>query len=231
MSKKDNKHVCRFCNKKFVRETAFFSHACEKRKRWNAQDTRPAKIGFMAWLDFMKSISAVNRNAEHTYEDFIHSRLYTAFVKFGDHMTQLNAVEPQGFINFLIKNNIKVKDWVKDYPYETYIRNKIAKETPNEAIERSLFLAEEWALDNDSSMEKFFEEIDTARALYWITTGKISPWFIMASSKASRLLSRFTPEQAQMMNKYIDTALWKIKVSKYRKDFDNIKSVLRENNL
>lgn len=219
---------CKFCKREFVYETALLSHMCEKKRRWYAQDTRPARLGFMAWVEFMNSASI---SKQYLYEDFIKSRLYNDFVKFGSYLVDLNPIEPQDFVSHLIKHNVKLKDWVKDYPYTTYVRNKLVKETPDAALTRSLHVAAEWALDKNTSIECFFEEINTNTALHWIAQGKISPWFIMASSKSDKLLSRFNGEQAVLLSKYIDKVIWKVKIKKFREEFDNIKEILKEHNL
>ena len=229
--KKADKFVCRFCKREYVRETSMLNHACEKKRRWNQQDTRANRIAFMAWLEFMKTVSSTKKHDLPNYEKFIQSRLYVPFVRFGHHLIDLGAVNNNDYIQFLIKHNVKVADWVKDYPYETYIQNLNAKESPEAAIQRGLYLAEEWAIDNNSTMDMFFETISPNRALFWMSVGKISPWFLLASSKSHILLQKFTPEQHEQMNKYIDRGVWKVRIKKYKKEFNDIHVILKEHNL
>lgn len=228
---KVEKFTCRFCKQAYVRETSLINHACEKKRRWHNQDKRSNQIGFMAWLEFMNSIVGTGNNTEHTYEKFINSRLYLPFVRFGSHLMDLNAVNNLEYVQFLIKSNVKVADWIKEYPYQAYVQTLNAKETPDHAIKRCLYLAEEWSIDNNTSMDKFFEDISPNRALHWIATGRISPWFIFASSKSHFLLSKFTPAQQEQMDKYINRATWKVKIKKFREEFDNIHKILKEHNL
>lgn len=233
MTKKKTKakpFVCKYCQRGYTSEAWLFRHVCEQKRRWDQQDSRAVKIAFMAFTEFMDSVFMAKRTT-YTYEDFMSNSLYLPFVRYGNHLTDLSAVDPLSYTTFLIKNNVKVKDWVKDYPYITYIRNMMAKESPETAISRSIRLAEKWAIENDTSLDKFFEDIPPNKALLWISNGKISPWFVMASSKSHILMAKLTDEQEAILSKYIDRATWKIKIKKFRPEFNKIQKILKESNL
>ena len=59
---------------------------------------------------FLKRFYEINQRnmKEKTYDDFCNSSYYNAFVKFGKHTQELNALEPSKFIEYVIKNNIPV---------------------------------------------------------------------------------------------------------------------------
>ena len=78
------KHRCEFCNGEFVRESTLMTHMCESKRRWMNKDLQGNRIAFQAWNEFYKK-NTTNKKKK-TYEDFIKSAYYTAFVKFGNYL-------------------------------------------------------------------------------------------------------------------------------------------------
>ena len=225
MSKK-KKFQCKFCNKIFSREESLLTHICEKKRRFNERNNRINIVAFNCWKMFMENIQLKKESLD--YEEFMNSKLYTGFIKYARHLKDLNVIDSNEYTKFLISNNISIKDLNKDYPYESYMRQTLAKESPDKAIERGLFLIEEWAETNNSDMRSFFEKINTQKAVYLITTGKISPWMIFCSDNSEKLLNRLTPEQMTIVNNFIDSSRWKVKIQKFNDEFNRIKNTLKE---
>ena len=228
MTKKKPTFECKYCKKSYVRESTLMSHRCETKRRWDAQEDRSSRVGFMAWQQFTNTMVMAKRVKDRPFDEFIRSKLYTQFIKYAIHITRLNAVSPSRYTSYLLKHNFPVREWTKDAPYNSYMCDLLAKETPNEAIERSIKLAEEWAIDNDASLYDFFKEIHPNQALYWISNGKISPWFIYASSTVSVLMEKMTPDQLSELSKHLDHGVMVMRIRKYKKEFENIKAVLNE---
>lgn len=219
---------CKFCGRVFKREATVISHVCEKKRRWQQRDEHQVKVAFMAWLEFMKSL---RRRKTLTYEDFMNSPLYNQLVRFANHMHHMGVIKPDNYITYLIKHNIKMANWTKDFPYESYMAELIAKETPEQAIERGIKLAEKWAEDNDQEITNFFESISTNKALHWIMMGKLSPWYIFCSSKSINFLSRLNEEQSDLINKYIDRGQWKVRIKKHKSEFSRLSQIMEESGL
>ena len=74
-------YSCEFCKSKFARERTLVSHLCEKKQRWNSRDNTSNRLGFQSWIYFYEKM-APNKVKHKTYEEFIKSPYYTAFVKF-----------------------------------------------------------------------------------------------------------------------------------------------------
>ena len=100
------KHRCEFCNAEFVRESTLMTHMCESKRRWLNKDLQGNRIAFQAWLDFYKKNSANKK--KKTYEEFIKSAYYTAFVKFGNYCVDAHVLNVSKYANYLIKNQISV---------------------------------------------------------------------------------------------------------------------------
>ena len=227
---KGNKELqmkCEYCKKTFNDERRAIDHICEKKRRWLQRKDRDSIVGFDAWGKFMEGLSCKDR----TYKGFMNSKLYPSFVRFGRHMMDLNAIAPTEYVDYLLKHNFKLTDWTKDKPYESFIRHKIAKESPDRGVERGILLAEKWAEDNQKAMTDFFSDVNTNEAVYWIATGRLSPWFIYASSKSTEFMGRLTNEQISIINNYIDNARWKAKIMRFKVEFNNLQEILEESGI
>lgn len=220
------KNKCKFCNKEFRKESTLVNHMCEKKHRWLQKDDKLNQMAFHAWIKFIEYNT--KRKKKPTYEEFMNSKLFIGFIKYARHLRKLNAIDSNDYTDFLIKHGVKLQDWTKDFPYETYMRQTLAKETPERALERGLYLMEEWAISNNKEITDFFFDINTGQAVYWITTGKISPWLIFCASTSDKLFERFTPEQLQIVEEVIDSARWKLKIQKFDNEFRHISKVLKE---
>lgn len=220
-------YKCKFCKKEFKREKTLAVHMCPKKQRWVQRDERYVQIAFACWLQFM-DITAHKKKNGYTYEDFMNSSLYIGFIKHARNAMLLNILDIGDFTNFCIESGYKLQNWTKKYCYEAYMKQLTVKETPERAITRSMKIMERWAEDNSKDIITFFTDISPNEAVYMITSGKISPWMIFCSSKSSHLLERFSPEQMGMINEFVDFGRWKIRINKYREEYDHISIVLAE---
>src|SRR4051812_34593532 len=113
MEKADRmKFACEHCKKEFVKELSLINHSCEKKRRWFQKDEPTSRISFMAWSRF-HDLNSFNKKSTSAngYKEFINSKYYLAFIKFGKHIISLNAVEPAKFIDYVIKNNLPLDKW------------------------------------------------------------------------------------------------------------------------
>lgn len=220
-------HKCEYCKKEFVKESTLANHLCVKKRRWQQKDEKGVRIGFMVWKRFYE-LKMPKGQQDFNYEDFMETSLYSIFVRFGRHLEKLNAIHPDRYIDFLIKHNVKVDDWCKEYPYESYLREFIAMETPEQALERSLHVMEEWGETEKEDYLNFFSKINTNVAVAWIQNGKISPWMILCVPSSVNLLNRFTEEQKVMTSRFLEPRRWKAQIKRHQEEFDNIREVLKE---
>jgi hypothetical protein len=115
-----NEFKCKYCNKGFRREKTLIVHVCEPKRRYQAKDDTGPRIGMQAFQRFYNATQS-NTNKVKTHADFISSPYYLAFVKFGWFMHQVRAINPMEFVDFLLKNNVKLDWWTKDRYYEKFI--------------------------------------------------------------------------------------------------------------
>jgi len=138
---------CQFCKKSFKREKTLAVHLCEQKRRWINRDEKYVRLGFLAYNRFYEITQGATK--QKTYEHFTKSNYYTGFTRFGKHTLEINAIDPERFIDFVITNSIALDKWCSDAVYETYIRELNKKETAERAIERGILLMQQWSREND----------------------------------------------------------------------------------
>ena len=83
-------------------------------------------MGLQAYLRFYESSQGGQKK---TYGDFVNSQYYNAFVKFGKHIIDIKAINPSAFIDYVLKNNIKLDKFCKDENYQNYLEQHLRIES------------------------------------------------------------------------------------------------------
>ena len=223
---------CEFCKRKFVKEISWVNHSCEKKRRWFQRDEPHARFGFLAWNRFYE-LNTYNKskNFKNSFRNFIDSRYYTAFIKFGLHIRDLNAIEPAKFIDYVIKNNLPIDKWTHDFVYEQFVRELTRQESGEAALERNIMLMNDWSIQNAKPWIDFFREVNPNQAVAWIRSGRISPLLLYNVDSAVDLFERCTPEQISMIKEYAPPGTWKIKFNKNPDVCDFIRTTLRNSGM
>jgi hypothetical protein len=216
---------CEFCKKDFVREKSLINHMCEKKRRWLWRDEKYIRIGFMAFQKFYTL--SLRSKKEKTYSDFMESQYFTAFTKFGRYIEHIGAIEVAGFVEMLIKSNIKLDDWTNEIWYESWIRELTKKESPMKAVERNILLMEQWGREYDENWVDFFRKVPTAQATTWIRKGRISPWLLYCGV-GQPLFDRMSDEQLGMVKEWINPMVWNSKIRDNAEEVKEIKMILEE---
>jgi len=217
------KFVCDFCKHPYSTEKTLISHTCEKKRRWLWKDEKYAMMGFRAYQLFYE-ISMKSKKPK-TQEDFIDSQYYSAFIKFGKYLVDINALDPMGFTDFLIRTNVKLDDWTLPRPYEIWIRELGKKEHPDKALERNILLMEQWARETGEEWTDFFRNVSTVQATRWIKAGRLSPWLLF--TVGDELIERLSDEQLMMIKELLDANFWFKKFEYYSEEVRAIKFNLR----
>lgn len=217
--------VCKHCNTRFHKESTLFTHMCVKKRRHMDLGSTGSRIGFRAFQRFYELTSSSKKSK--TAEDFIESPYYIDFVKFGNYVSVLKPVHNDQFVDFLIKNSVKLKDWTKDFVFDLYINDLVKKEPSHSAVERTILEIYNWCEQNKFNLQDFFKKVSPNVAAHMIRTGKISPWVLYLSDTGEDLLNRFTEDHSGIIGEIIDPAVWARKFKKDTDDVTYIKSVLR----
>ena len=224
-------HLCEFCKRNVSKELTLINHSCEKKRRWFSKDEPQNRVAFLAWSRFHELNSFGKKEKNQSFQNFMNSRYYNAFVKFGKHIHDLNALEPLKFIEYVIKNNIPVDTWTYDFVYGQYVHELVRQESPENALERNIKLMNEWAMQQNEQWYDFFRKVNTNQAVAWVMNGRISPWVLYNVESALELFERCTAEQVALIKKHAPPGPWKIKFSKNKDSCEFIKSSLTESGM
>ena len=154
-------------------------HMCEQKRRHLAKNEKATVLGYQTYNRFYQITQKLGENK--TFDEFARSPYYTAFVKFGSFVSNVNPLYPNSFIDYVVTSGVKLDHWCREELYEKYILHLIQTESIETALERSISHMESWANDNNSLWNHYFNYVSTNRAVYDIKDGKISPWLILNS--------------------------------------------------
>lgn len=217
----ESKHTCEFCHREFVRERTLLSHLCEQKQRWLNKDIKGNRLGFQCWLQFYNK-NSMSRTKNKTYEEFIKSAYYTAFVKFGNYCAEVNVVNVSRFVDWLLKENTKLDNWHSDSVYTTFLQDYLRKEDPFDAIHRGIEHTMLLAKEANIQPHDLLRYGNVNKICYAITTGKISPWMLYQSDSGTRFLDTLNPDHVKMIIDYIDPEQWAIK---FKRDLEITKQI------
>lgn len=217
---------CKYCKKKFHKEDTLIKHMCVKKRRHMEIETPSSRFGFRAFQRFYDITMAAKK--PKTAQEFVDSDFYIDFVKFGNHIFNLKPVYPDKFIDFVITNSVKLKDWTKDFVYDTYIEDLVKKEPAEAATDRTITEIVEWTTANNAAFNEFFSRISANEAAYLIKTGKISPWVLYLSESGGLLTESFNDDHAKIVGPIIEPGFWMKKFKKQDEDVEYIRSVLEQ---
>jgi len=224
-----NGFACEFCKVTLSTERLLINHVCEQKRRHLQRDDKSVKLAFFIYQHFYQV--AMKRRQPPNYEQFAHSQFYTDFIRFARYLIDLGAISPRHFVDFLLRVEAPIARWTNPVMYATYIRELNKNETPDQAIERSFMLMEQWSVESGEDWRDFFRKLPPPQATLWIINGKISPWLLFTASSAPALMARLNTEQAAMVDQAIDTTYWRAKLARHQPIVDAFRTTLAENGI
>lgn len=221
--------TCRYCGNGFTKESTLLVHSCEKKRRHLAKDQKHVQMGFLVYTRFFELTQ--NAKGTKTYEQFVESAYYNAFVKFGSFLSNVDPLYPSKYIDWIVTSGIKLDHWCNEELYYKYILEFIKKEPAETALTRSIDTMDKWAEKNNSQWDHYFKYVTPARAVYDIRDGKISPWLVLNCKSGKQLLNGFNDEQLSLIYSVMDPDFWTKRFKIYPGDIALVKMVVEQSNL
>lgn len=221
-------YKCRYCQKDFRKESTLAAHLCEPKRRWQQEKETGVQLALRSYLRFYEVTQGSARLK--SYEDFVASPYYNAFVKFGRYLVSIRAINSNSFLEWLLKNNKKLDHWCKDSFYDEWLLEYLRKESPQDALERGLKEMQLYAEEHSdlASYSHFFLFGNSNAILHRILNGRISPWLVYNSDSGRGFLEKLNQEQTMMILPYIDPDHWQRRFTDYAADVEWCKYVLKE---
>jgi len=218
------KYGCDFCGREFARETTIAKHICEYKQRWINKDLPGVRIGFQSWVQFYQKNTSTKKTK--SYDEFIKSAYYTAFVKFGNHCVDINAINISRYVDWLLKNQIKIDTWTSDTTYTKYLVEYLRTEDALDGVARSVESTIKLSENAGVLPRDILRYGNVNRICYEITKGKISPWMLYQSNSGIEFLGKLMPDHEKMILDYIDPEKWAIKFKREPENVRTVKEIL-----
>ena len=228
-SNSDKPYICEYCSSGYTREKTLAVHMCEKKRRALQKNEKRVQLGYYAFNQFYK-LSAGSKK-DKTYEEFCASPYYNAFVKFGSFISNVKPLYPEKYVNYVVTSGVKLDHWCREEMYEKYALDLILREGVETALERSIMTMSEWAEENDSVWNHYFNYISLNRAVWHIKDGKMSPWLILNCRSGKEMLNKFNNEQLELVYHVINPEHWAMRFQRQKDDVQLVKQVAKESNL
>lgn len=219
-------YKCDYCGKTFVKEKTLTVHVCEKKRRYLAKSEKHVQNGMLVYQKFYQIHQKSGK--QKTFDDFVASPYYTAFIKFGSFLVNTNPIYPDKFIDYVLTSGIKLDHWCRDELYEKYLYELIRSEPADGAVQRTIQHMMDWADNNDASWEHYFKYVNLNRAVHDIKEGMISPWLVLNTKCGKEMLRNMNDEQIEMVAPYVDPQFWLSKFKKYPADKQLVKDIVSE---
>ena len=151
---------------------------------------------------------ATGATKDKTIREFCDSQYYGDFVKFGKYVDD-NKIDPADkYVEFLIRESVKLSDWYSDRVLEMWIKRYLKSETVERGVERSILHMQDWADTNSAMWSDYFNAVSGNRFVHMVQTGKISPWVIYTCDSAQAIIDRLNDEQVSRIAEFIDPEYW-----------------------
>lgn len=223
---------CELCRKEYKTERGLLYHKCENKKRLNEKNELFCRIAFISYLKFYQTVQfEYSRKKPRTFNDFVKSKFYNGFINFGKYVADMKMLEPEKYVDFLIKKEVPLHRWTSDSLYEIYVISSLKKEKPDFAIEKSIKTMEKWAIESNTSWTAYFNEAGNFRIISNLKTGKISPWVIYNTKTGKNFIRSLTQSELKSIYKIIDPDYWDKAFSKYKDETKAIRMILKESGL
>ena len=222
-------YKCRYCEKEFRKESTLAAHLCEQKRRWQQETETGVQLGLRAYLQFYETTQGSARLK--SYEDFVTSPYYNAFVKYGRYLVAIRAINSVSFTKWLLNNNKKLDYWCKDSFYDEWLLEYLRKESVQDALERALKEIQDYA-DTHPELKNgypdYFRYGNSNRICHHIATGRISPWVVYNCDSGVEFLENLDQGLLGVILPWIDPDHWQIKLHNYLADAEWCKHVLKE---
>lgn len=207
---------CDHCQREFSRETSLVVHMCETKRRNQERNERGVELGLQAYLKFYETMQGSSRLK--SWDDFVSSSYYKAFVKWGRYCVNTRVINPSRFLEWLLKHGKKIDRWASDTIYTEYLLQYLPVEAANDALNRAQDWSEDWAEKTGSPSRDCLRYGNSNMICHAVTTGRLSAWVLYNCESGRQWLSNLDAVEMQIVWPYIDSDTWARRFQEYTAD-------------
>lgn len=217
---------CEYCQREFRRETTLAVHVCEPKRRYQERNETGVQLGFGAFLKFYETAQGSSRLK--TFDDFVASAYYRAFVKFGRYCQDIHAIAVPRFVDWLLRTNKKIDHWCRDSVYTEFLLSYTRQENVSDALTRAIEAAIDWEEQTQNPSRDYLRYGNANAVCHAIVSGRVTAWTLYNCDSGNELLSRLNSDQVAMTWPWIDADYWSQRFRDYPADASYAKEILRQ---
>lgn len=210
---------CNHCHTSFVQEERLLRHKCKQMIRKEELQT---PLGQSAWQYFQFWMKEKHRFIQ-PIEAFISSKFYGAFLRFAQFVKDTRIPDPKLYIHFMIKLDIPPTMFTNNTIYAAFIEEMDKNVPPLKNAKITINTLFNLADDMGWNIDEVFDKIDPNELIQLLIQRKVSPWFLLRSSKFNQLYTkRMTVDQRMLIETIIIPKLW---AKKLKENVDATKKI------
>lgn len=207
---------CIHCQKLFRRESSLIVHLCEPKRRSQEKHEVGVQLGLQSWLRFFEITQGSSKLK--SFDDFVKSPYYRAFVKFGRYAQDIRAVNFSQFVDWLIRQNKKLDHWCQDRVYSEYLLGYVKTENSTDALLRAMEEALRWQQETDNPSNHYLRYGNVNRICHSIVNGRVTAWCLFNCDSGNEFLQNLNAEQLAIIYDWVDADFWDRKFRDYSAD-------------
>lgn len=209
-----------------MKEKTLAVHVCEKKRRHLARSEKHVQCALLAYQKFYEHVQ--RSTTPKSFDDFVASPYYNAFVKFGSFVVNAKPIKPEHFIDWVVKSGVKLDHWCRDALYDRYLLEFVREESADGAVQRTIITMMDWADANNAPWNHYFNYANINRITHHIKEGLISPWVLLNCNSGKKVLTNLNDEQIEIVSTILDPDYWRATFQRKVADLELVKEVIKE---
>lgn len=224
--KADKPVRCEICGSGYVGLKEFQQHTCVQRLM--IKDTREFPIAMGIWKKACEKYRIRISTKRPVIDSFVLSHEFNVYIEFAKFLTTALIIDHDSYIDYVLSNSVPCRDWCTNKTIQEWTISYLGKEPPTDGVTRSINALQQWQSETGNEWHTVFNNMSVDRFIMWLQSGKLSPWLIYATNRASTLLSRMSESEIQAILPYINPELWNGKKMRYQDEVKKLQKVLSE---
>lgn len=217
-------YVCEFCEKEFIRESAFLEHVCVPMQRHHKMKTAE---GVSAWMAYCTWVKARGQRVP-PQSGFLSSHYYQSFIKFAEFVKLMKTIQVEPYIYDMVSQGLSPVIWTNDEVYQQWLRKTTAEKSPTKLAQQTASFLMDYAEDNNVELSKVFTEITAPLFAEWLDMGKISLWFMFGSNVFKQWFQDLEEEERAFLCTKFSVPEWITKLKNNPTTMVKIKAIVAE---
>ncbi len=222
--KKQNDYVCSFCNKTFLRESAFIDHVCVPMQRHQKMKTSEGVAAWMAYSTWIKSMG----KKVPPQSGFLTSRFYQSFIKFAEFVRSVKTLDVEQYVRYMVKLDIPPVIWTHDAIYEEWVRVTSIERSPIKNVQLTTLFLLNYCDKHEIDISAVFQHITCPQLTEWIKTSTVSPWFLLGSVQFKSWMKLLDDDEKRYLTDVLNPSEWMEKIKSNPNTMTKIKQIVAE---